>query len=133
MKTQKNTQYKGITLIELTLVISIVLVLVSTTTIGISYYRDWQTGLAAGEDLKAVYQAQKLFLADNPTTPLASITAANIIAHLPNGMTAIPVVKGLDDEALTIDFNSSPPRFTSGGATYDKSGSNDNSVWDAGK
>ena len=130
MKTQKTSQRKGVTLIELSLVIGIILILVSTSSIGISFYKDWQKGLAAGEDLKAVYQAQKLFLADNPTTLVADIKVADITPYLPNNMAAIPTITGLDGVARTITITVSPPVIDGG---YDPSSPNDNSLWDAGK
>lgn len=126
----QNSQRKGLTIIELTLVIGIMVILISTTTIGISYYKDWSQGLSAGEDLKAVYQAQKLFLADNPTTALASLTSADITPYLPNGMAAIPTVTDLDGGTRTIIITVSPPTLSGG---YDPSSSTSDSVWDAGK
>ena len=130
MKTLRNSQSKGVTLIELSLVIGIILILIGTTTTGLSMYKKWQKGLAAGEDLKAVYQAQKLFLADNPTTLVANITAANITPYLPNGMAAIPQITGLDGTARNIVITTSPPTISGG---YDPSSSNDDSLWDTGR
>jgi len=130
MKLHKNPHKKGVTLIELTVVISVILTLISTTFYGVSYWRDWSKGLAAGEDLKSVYQAQKLFLADNPTTVIANITSADITPYLPNGMTAIPTVTDLDGGARTITITVSPPVLSGG---YDPMPPSDNSMWDAGK
>lgn len=130
MKNSHKTQIKGVTLIELTIVIGIIIALSSVTFIGVSTYQNWKKGLEAGEDLKAVYQAQKLYLADNPTTLVADITAADIIANLPNGMAAIPTVTGLDGTDRAIIFTQSPPIIEGG---YDPSPPGDNSLWDAGK
>jgi len=130
MKTHQTSQKKGVTLIELSLVIAIILILVSISSIGISSYRNWAKGLAAGEDLKAVYQAQKLYLADNPTTVVANITSADITPYLPNGMTAIPTVTDLDGGTRTVSFTVSPPVLSGG---YDPSSSTTDSLWDAGK
>ena len=130
MNIQQTSKRKGVTLIELSLVIGIIIILVSTSSIGISFYKDWQKGLAAGEDLKAVYQAQKLFLADNPTTLVAAIEASDITPYLPSGMAAIPTITGLDGVARTITITVSPPVINGG---YDPSSSNDDSLWDAGK
>ena len=131
MKTQHSAQRKGVTLIELSLVIGIILVLVSTSSIGISFYKDWQKGLAAGEDLKAVYQAQKLFLADNPTvdpTDDQQLNATLIAPYLPNNMNAVPTITGLDGISYTIDVNTSPPSISK-----DFSSSTSDSLWDTGK
>jgi len=130
MKTHQTSQRKGVTLIELSLVIGIILILVSISSIGISSYRNWEKGLAAGEDLKAVYQAQKLFLADNPTSAVADITQTDIIAYLPNGLLEIPQVKGLDGSPRDIIYTVSPPIID---GNYDPSPPGDNSLWDAGQ
>ena len=128
---------KGVTLIEISLVVGIIIILVSTTGIGISFYKDWSKGLAAGEDLKAVYQAQKLLLADNPTIQVTAIQSNDpttpstyIIPYLPNNMTAIPSVTDLDGGNRTITITVSPPVLS---GDYDPSPPGDNSVWDAGK
>lgn len=133
MKKLLNDQLrpsKGVTLIELSLIIAVLLILISASTLSVTAYQNWKKGLEAGEDLKAVYQAQKLYLADNPTTLVADITAADIIANLPNGMAAIPTVTGLDGTDRAIIFTQSPPIIEGG---YDPSPPGDNSLWDAGK
>ena len=130
MHLPHTTKRNGITLIELSLVIGIILVLISTSTIGIKTYKNWQKGLAAGEDLKAVYQAQKLFLADNPTTIVSAIKASDITPYLPNGMAAIPTITDLSGDSRSIIITNSPPTISGG---YDPSPPNDNSIWDAGK
>lgn len=123
-----STNPKGVTLIELTVVIAMILTLVSATTLSISYYRDYQAGLSAGEELKAVYQAQRLFLADNPTTPVNAIVWANIAPYMANAA-PLPVVNDLNGNPLVIDLAVSPPVFIG----YDPSGSPTDGIWDAGK
>ncbi len=131
MKTNKTTPHRqALTIVELTVVIMVMTILVSATTFTVTAYQNWQKGLAAGETLKAVYQAQRLYLADNPTTPVNQITAANITPYLPNGMAAIPTITGLDDKAYTITLTVSPPVIN--GYT-DPSGSPTDGQWDAGK
>ncbi|WP_018970716.1 type II secretion system protein [Rubritalea marina] len=121
----------GLTLIELTVVISIILVMLSTVLISVTAYRDWQEGIEAGETLKGVYQAQRLFLADNPTTNVGTITNADIIPYLPDSFGGVmPTVTGLDGVVYAITVNVSPPIIT--GYT-DPSGSTDDGQWDAGK
>lgn len=134
MKAQKNKQAKkGVTLIELVVVIAMLLVLATLGTLSVGAYQDWQKGLTAGEQIKSVYQAQRLYLSNYPTKTPADITLANIIKFMPNGATSLPVVTGLDGETLTIDFNTSPPVYKNGGANYDPSTTTTDSLWDAGE
>lgn len=131
MKTlSKNSTRKALSIVELTVVIMVMTILISTVTFSVSAYKNWQKGLEAGETLKAVYQAQRLYLADNPTTVVGDITAANLIPYLPNGMTAIPTITGLDDVEYNITVNVSPPIIT---GYSDPSSSTDDGQWDAGK
>ncbi len=120
----------GVTLIELTIVIGMIILLVSGSFVATGAYVDWKKGLEAGETLKAVYQAQRLYLADNPTKPVSNIQAADIIPYLPNGASALPTVTGLDGVNYGITVNVSPPVIT--GYT-DPSSSTDDGQWDAGK
>lgn len=127
-----STKLSGVTLVELSVVIAVIIILVSATTLSTTAFRNWQAGLEAGETLKGVYQAQKLFLADNPTTDItdaSAVTAADIIPYLPSGELVMPQVIGLDDVGYAINFNVMPPTSAYG----DKSAPSDNSVWDAGK
>jgi len=129
----KSLNRRGVTLIELTIVIGVVLLLASATFFGAKAYQDWTTGLNAGEDLKKVYSAQKLYLAENPTLPVAGIQEVDIIRYLPDSSTAIPVVTGLEGEALSINFTVTPPVYENGGATYDPSDSTTDNLWDTGR
>lgn len=131
--TIRNTKLKGVTLVELTAVIAMLLTIASIALYGVSSYKDWQVGLEAGEKIKSVYQAQRLYLSNYPTKTPADITLANIIKFMPNGATSLPVVTGLDGETLTIDFNTSPPVYKNGGANYDPSTTTTDSLWDAGE
>ncbi|GAA5497174.1 hypothetical protein Rhal01_03364 [Rubritalea halochordaticola] len=124
---------RGVTLIELTVVICILLLLVTGSIISVNYYRNWQRGLAAGEDLKEVYSAQRMYLAEHPTVLVTDLTADLIIPYLPDGAAELPTVEGLKGEALTIDITTSPPTFMDGGVIYDPSGSPTDNLWDAGR
>jgi predicted lipoprotein len=74
-----------------------------------------------------------MFLADNPTTLVANITAAQLIPYLPNQATAIPTVKALTGVTMTIRVNVNPPNINNGsGGIYDPSGSSNDSLWDVG-
>jgi predicted lipoprotein len=95
---------------------------------------DWSLGREASETLRAVYSAQRMYLADNPTQAVSTITAAQILPYLQNAPTALPTVKSLTGTALTIRVNVSPPVINAGsGVTYDPSGNSKDSLWDVGE
>lgn len=136
MKTstfRKASSRKGVTLIEMTIVIALVLMLVTGAFLSIGYYQDWQKGLSAGEDIKKVYSAQRQYLAENPTKLVADLKDDDIKPFMPDGTGAFPAVEGLGGEVLTYDISKSPPVFMNGGAVYDPSGSPTDNLWDAGK
>lgn len=124
----------GFTLLEMTVVIMVMLTLIGTGLYVSKQWTNWQLGRTASEDLRSVYAAQRMFLADNPTTTVSSITAAQIIPYLANRATAIPTVKSLEGNTLTIRQNVSPPNINDGsGGIYDPSGSTTDSLWDVGQ
>lgn len=135
MHSQVGRNSKGLTLLEMVMIMAILLVLSSIATFSIQAYRDWQAGLKAGEAVKAVYQAQRLYLADNPTTALSAITEPDITPYLPAGYNgAMPVVDGLDGENLGFIIDQSPPYLHDDTDNrYDPSGSTVDSLWDAGQ
>lgn len=123
----------GFTLLEMTIVILVLLTLMGTGLFVSTKYTEWQKGRTASEDLRNVYSAQRLYLADNPTAVVSSITSANIIPYLANGATALPTVKSLADETLTIKVDVTPPVLLKGTAVYDPSGDSLDSLWDVGQ
>lgn len=136
MKTSRRSAFppKGFTLLEMTIVILVMLALMGT---GLFTYRkmdEWKLGRAASESLRSVYTAQRMFLADNPTFPLNSLTPALLIPYLPNNAPALPTVSSLTGTTLGITVTASPPVIDAGGGTvYDPSGSNTDSLWDVGE
>lgn len=124
---------KGVTLIEMTIVIALVLMLVTGAFLSVGYYQNWQKGLSAGEDIKKVYSAQRQYLAENPTKIVADLKDDDIKPFMPDGTGVFPTVEGLGGEALTIDITVSPPVYKNGGTVYDPSGSSTDNLWDAGK
>ncbi|MFT4176436.1 MAG: type II secretion system protein [Luteolibacter sp.] len=124
---------QAVTLLEMTVVIMVLLALIGMGLFSTRKYSEWRQGRAASESLRDVYTAQRLYLADNPTTPVANLTGAMIIPYLPNNATALPVVRSLTGGALTIRLTSSPPVFLSGSTVYDPSGSPSDSLWDVGE
>ncbi len=125
---------QGLTLLEMTLVILVMMTLLGVSVMSFGRIGDYQKGRAASEVLRTVYTAQRMYLADNPTTPVANITPALIIPYLPNTPGVMPTVKSLTGAQLPIAVNVSPPKIT-GGVTgdYDPSGSTTDSLWDIGQ
>jgi len=124
---------RAFTLVEMSLVLMVLMFLISTGLFVSRKTDEWKLGRAAGESLRMVYSAQRMYLADNPTASVSSLTATLLIPYLPNQATSIPTVKSLTGATLNIIVNVSPPVINSGdGTTYDPSGSNQDSLWDIG-
>lgn len=128
----KKHKRLGLTLIELTVVILILLTIIG---LGVNYsmgLNDWKKAQTASESLRAVYIAQKAYLADNPTTDIANIQPEDLTPYLPNGLTAIPTVEALDGSQKSIDVTTSPPVVGPKDDPYDPSDSPSDSLWDVG-
>lgn len=124
----------GFTLLEMTIVILVLLTLMGTGLFVSNQYSKWQAGRKASEELRNVYSAQRMYLADNPTVAVASITAADLIPYLTTRATALPTVESLEGNALTIKVDVSPPVISDGGTgIYDPSGQPLDSLWDVGE
>lgn len=125
---------RAFTLLEMTIVILVLLTLVGIGTYSSRKISTWKLGREAGETLRSVYNAQRMYLADNPTTKVSALTATQLIPYLTNGATALPTVVSEEGTTLTIKVNVSPPVvINSGGTTYDPSGSSTDSLWDVGQ
>lgn len=130
---------RGLTLIELTLVVLVLLALVGIFFGSSNSIRDWQKAKDASTILRQVEVAQIEFLADNPQLGPASLTAANVATYLPGFVPqpgvvpTLPTGVGLNGEVLTINVAATPPFFVFGGARYDESASNSDSLWDVGR
>jgi type II secretory pathway pseudopilin PulG len=132
---------QALTLLEMTIVIMILLSLVTVGLSGISMMDRWKLGRAASEDLRSVYSAQRMYLADNPTTLVVNLTEAMLIPYLPNRGTVAPVslmaafrpIKSLEGVILGFNITTSPPTYTKGDGPYDPSGSPTDSLWDVGQ
>ncbi len=123
----------GFTLLEMTVVLMVLLTLLGTGLAVSKQYGNWQLGRTASEDLRTVYAAQRLFLADNPTVLVSSITSAQIIPYMPNRATVLPTVKSLTGATLSIRVTVTPPNINNGsGGIYDPSSSTTDSLWDVG-
>ena len=73
----------GFTLVEMTVVIMVIMTLLGTGLYVSKQYGNWQLGRTAAEELRTVYAAQRMYLADNPTVGVTGITNAQIIDHDP--------------------------------------------------
>lgn len=128
---------RAFTLLEMTIVIMVLLILVGTGLSVSGSIRQWQLGREASETLRSVYTAQRLYLSDNPTVAVSSLTtdkAALLIPYLPNQAIAMPTVKSLTGATLNIKFDVFPPVVNDGSnKAYDPSGSSTDSLWDVGE
>ncbi len=121
---------RGFTLVEMTVVIMVLLTLLGTGLYVSQQYKTWQMGRSASEQLRTVYAAQRMYLADHPTAAIDTITAAELIPYLPNRATAIPTVESLEGTTLQILVAVSPPAINDGsGGVYDPSGPGD-ALWE---
>jgi len=125
---------RAFTLLEMTLVIMVLLALISVGFYSAGAIKTWRLGRQASESLRSVYTAQKLYLSDNPTAAVTSLTNALLIPYLPNKATTMPTVTSLTGATLNIKVTVFPPVVDSGsGVAYDPSGSTKDSLWDVGE
>jgi type II secretory pathway pseudopilin PulG len=128
-----RSRCRGLSLIEITLVIGLMLALASMVTYSVTSMTDWKKGRSAAEKLKGVYVAQKSYLADHPTKTATDFTSSKLIPYLPGQSGAMPTSESLDGDTLTLDFMTMPPTFQLNGDTYDPSGKFQDGLWDVGK
>ena len=128
-----TSSQSGMTLIEMTLVILLLLTLTGAFFASSGSLGDWQKAKEASSILREVEVAQREFLANNPQRDVSTLTEAEVISYLPGNSTTVPTAKDLDGNTLTINVAVSPPLLLSGGTVYDPSGSNNDSLWDVGK
>jgi type II secretory pathway pseudopilin PulG len=129
---RRSAYLRGMTLIEITIVLCVLMALIGTGLYVGGSIKTWRAGRSAAEALRSVHTAQRMFLADNPTVPVANITAQQIIPYLPDRAVALPTISPLKGAALTIRVNSVPPVLLQGGSVYDPSGSATDNLWDVG-
>ncbi len=130
---KKNTRgSSAMTVIELSLTLALMLSFASIAVFSVSGMKKWKLARIAGEEVRAVYLAQKSYLADHPVAEVAELSSADILPYMSGGRTEMPSVKSLENEMLSIDFNKMPPVVVSAGATYDPSDSDSDSLWDVG-
>jgi type II secretory pathway pseudopilin PulG len=130
----KRRALPAMTLIELTVVLCILMALIGTSLMVTSKISDWRLGRDAAETLRTVYAAQRMYLADNPTVAVSSITGAQLIPYLPNKAVAMPTVTSLTKQPLAIKVDVFPPVVNDGSNNYyDPSRSRTDNLWDVGE
>jgi len=132
MKATRSSRSRGLSLVEVTLVIALMLSLAAVITYSVGSMGDWKKGREASEMLRAVLIAQKGYLADHPTETAADLTAAKIIPYLPGRPGALPTTESLNKEQLTLSVTVMPPVFLLAGEPYDPSSSTTDGLWDVG-
>ena len=123
----------GLTLIEITVVIVVLMTLIGMSIFTVNGYKEWQRGTEASRVLRSVHHAQRTYLAEHPTEKVSSLTAAKVIPYLSDNSAALPTATAMDGGVLTVDVTVSPPvLLDAGGGVYDPSGANDDGLWDVG-
>ena len=129
----RDFRASGFTLVELSVTIAVILILVGAASLGIKPYYAYRDGRAAGEMLRAVKAAQLMYLSDNPSALLTTLTGGttgNLTPYMPNGVwPTLPMVNGVQP---TINCTQFPPVAVLSGSTYDPSGSTSDGLWDVG-
>ena len=139
---------KAFTLLEMTIVIMMLLALIKVGFFSSSKMNEWKLGRAASETLRSVYSAQRMYLADNPTTEVKDLKDDMLIPYIPNLIAQVPpattlvaalqtatTVKPITGGSLSfrITDTTSPPYFMQNGIRYDPSVSTTDSLWDVGE
>ena len=128
-----NFRASGFTLVELSVTIAVIILLAGAASLGIKPYYAYRDGRAAGEALRSVKAAQLMYLADNPSTPVANLTQALLLPYMPNGTwPTLPLVNNVAP-APTINCAAFPPVAVLNGTPYDPSGSPTDGLWDVGQ
>ena len=132
--TRYGLPQRGVTLVELTVVIFVILSIMGATMYFAGNIGEWSKGKKAAAALREVFVAQRSYLADNPRQQVASITGNDLIQYLPSGGSLLPRVEDLNGNSLSYDVTKSPPVLTElSGVVYDPSGSPTDSLWDVGE
>jgi len=118
----------------MSIVIVVLLVFVKVGLFTSTKLDEWKLGRAASETLRTVYSAQRMYLADNPTVSVSTLTSALILPYMPNNVTVMPTVTSLTGATLSFIVTVSPPIINNGsGVSYDPSPSTKDSLWDVGE
>lgn len=119
---------KGMTIIELSLVMAILVSLAAMVLLASGGMEKWKKGKEAGETLRVVYIAQKAYMADHPTSDVSALTEAVLLPYLANGAAVFPVVNDADGNPMAVNVTVMPAVVSP-----DPSGDPDDGLWDVGK
>jgi len=123
----------GLTILEMTVVIVVLLTLIGISMYAMSGYREWQRGSEGSRVLRMVYNAQRTYLAEHPTESVSDLSAEKIIPYLSGNLTALPTAEALDGSVLSVDVSVTPPVLLNNeDIEYDPSGDTDDGLWDVG-
>ena len=123
----------GLTILEMTVVIVVLLTLIGISMYAMSGYREWQRGSEGSRVLRMVYNAQRTYLAEHPTESVSDLSAEKIIPYLSGNLSALPTAKALDGSVLSVNVSVSPPVLLDNeDIEYDPSGDTDDGLWDVG-
>jgi type II secretory pathway pseudopilin PulG len=132
----------GVTLVEMSITIAVLILLATVVAMSVQPYSAYRDGRAAGEALRAVKAAMQMYLADNPSAQVSSLTPALLAPYLPpqsqqsaqnnlnSPLPALPLVNGV---MPGIQVTSFPPVATLNGGPYDPSPSKTDGLWDVGQ
>ena len=81
---------RGVTLIELTVVIFVILSIMGATMYFAGNIGEWNKGKKASAALREVYTAQRAFLADHPRRAVSSLGESELVPYLPSGAASFP-------------------------------------------
>ena len=124
---------RGLTLIEMTVVIVVLMILIGMSVFSVNGYKEWQRSTESSRVLRMVYNAQRTYLAEHPTEKVSSLTASKIIPYLSDKSTVLPTAEAIDGSKLTVKVSVFPPVLVDGGGNdYDPSGDTADGVWDVG-
>lgn len=124
----------GLTLIEMTVVILVLLGLTGGFFVTVGPVADWQKGRVASSILRDIEVAQRQFLADHPQRQVSTLTVAEVSSYLPGSPASLPTMVDLDGNTLVAKIDVSPPvAATSSGQVYDPSANRNDSLWDVGQ
>ena len=122
---------RGTTLVELSIVIATIILLTGIVSLGVGAYSAYRDGQTAGEVLRSVKTAQMMYLADNPSASVSSLTPALLQPYMPNA--TWPTLPTVGSQQPTINCAVFPPVAVLNGLTYNPSGSQTNGLWNVGQ
>ena len=122
MKLSQDIKRKGkrpgLTLIEMSVVILVLLSLTGAFFASAGSIGNWQKQKEAESVLRDVEVAQVEFLANNPQRAVDTLTDGEVAGYLPGSPLVLPNPKDLDGNPLSINVGVSPPVLMSGGSEY---------------